>query len=127
VDDQGRTQWDSAMGANYRLRFPSFDLDIRSAEVVAHAGAPLDRFVLEVQSVPDVESVTVRWRYTNAINDARYQRPLSVTVHGDHKHWSLGAGADVASDTPLAFDLVYTVAGRKHTDDNQGTWYIVSR
>jgi hypothetical protein len=41
------------------------------------------------------------------------------------QNWSLGA--EVASDTPLAFDLVYFVGNHKYTDDNQGTWYVVSR
>jgi hypothetical protein len=126
ADDYGQTKWDSAMGANYWLRFPLFDIDITQATIAAQRGA-LDLFRLEAQSVPEVDSVNVRWRYTSAINDARYQSPLSATLRDGRKRWSLGAGVDVASDTPLAFDLVYFIGTHKYTDDNQGTWYVVSR
>jgi hypothetical protein len=126
VDNSGQTRWDSASGANYWLRFPSHDLDIAAAEIVARPNQPLDLFRLEVESVPEVDSIDVRWRYTNAINDARYHSALSSTLLNGRKRWSL-AGASVSSNTPLAFDLVYFVRGHKYTDDNQGTWYLVSR
>jgi hypothetical protein len=127
LDNHGETKWDSAMSANYWLRFATFDLEITEAAIATRPNLPLDLFRLEVQSLPEVTAIDVRWRYTTAINDARYQRPLDVTFLEGHKKWSLGAGADVASDTPLAFDLVYFVDGNKYTDDNQGTWYVVSR
>jgi hypothetical protein len=127
VGDDGQTRWDSAMGANYWLRFSTFDLQIAQATIAARPDRPLDLFELEVRSVLEVTAIDVRWRYTNTINDARYQRPLAVTLLDGNRNWSLDGGAEVASATPLAFDLVYFVDTHKYTDDNQGTWYVVSR
>lgn len=127
-DDLGEPKWDSAMGANYWIRFPTFDLELVNAEIVARKGQALDLFKLAVESVLAVEAIDVRWRYTNAISDARYQQRLTVTLRGDRKSWSLSnGGVSVSSDSPLAFDLVYRADGHTFTDDNQGTWYIVSR
>ena len=123
VDDNGESRWDSEMGANYWLRFPIFDLPSIEPAVIARLDKPLDLFRLEVQAVPEVSAVNVRWRYTNAINTERFERQLT-RVGGK---WNLGDGAEVASNTPLAFDLVYFVNNHKYTDDNQGTWYVVSR
>jgi hypothetical protein len=128
VGDSGDTQWDSAMGANFWIRFPTYDLKITDARIVACPAKALDLFKLEVESVAAVVSIDVRWRYTNAISDARYERPLTPTLGGEPKRWSLPVeGAPVSSNSPLAFDLVYQANGHKYTDDNQGTWYIVSR
>jgi hypothetical protein len=128
LDNQGGEKWDSAMGANFWIRFPTHDLPIVEAKIVARDTQALDLFKLEVESLPAVETIGVRWRYTTAINDARYERPMAVTILGGRKSWSLhGDGAPVSSNTPLAFDLVYRADGHTFTDDNQGTWYIVSR
>jgi hypothetical protein len=128
VGNSGTPHWDSHMGANFWMRFPNHDLTIARADIMARENEAMDLFQLEVDSVAAVESMTVRWRYTNAINDARYQLPLAPVIMGDRKQWTLGeSGAPVAWDTPLAFDLVYTSGGHKFTDDNQGTWYVVSR
>jgi len=127
-DDHGSVQWDSAQGANLWLRFPTHDLDIRKAAIKAQDKEPLDLFQIEVESVPVVDSIDVRWRYTNAINDKRLQCPLMPALFGARKRWTLpGDGAHVAWKTPLAFDLVYWVKGHKYADDNDGTWYIVNR
>jgi len=127
-DASGKSLWDSASGRNYWERFPAHDLNLRSAEIISQNNQPLDRFKLEIESVPQVESMTVRWRYTTAISNDRQSRPLTSAMDGEKKLWTLPVeSANVASDTPLAFDLVYMVGDRKTTDDNQGTWYIVSR
>jgi hypothetical protein len=128
ADQNGETRWDSDMGANFWLRFPTYDLEISDAQIVARPNAALNLFKLDIESIPAVESVEVRWRYTNAVNDARYQQALAPTLLGERKRWSLsGEGTAVSSNTPLAFDLVYRVGSHTYTDDNQGTWYIVSR
>jgi hypothetical protein len=128
VGNQGEQKWDSALGQNYWLRFPTHDLQIAEAKVIARDDTALDLFKLEVDSVPALESIDVRWRYTNAINDARYQRPLQLKSSAERKRWVLSNDdSGVASNTPLAFDLVYQAGGHTYTDDNQGTWYIVSR
>jgi len=128
TDGHGKVHWDSAMGSNYWLRFSSHDLHIRKAELSPDPGGALDVFHLEVDSVPAVDAITARWRYANAINDLRQECPLEATIVAERKHWALpGNGVPVAWDTPLAFDLVYKVGGHKHTDDNEGTWYVVSR
>jgi len=127
-DNLGGPKWDSAMGANFWIRFPTHDLQIADAQIVARPTEARDLFKVDVESVPAVEAMDVRWRYTTAINDARYQQPLAVTILGGRKSWSLpDGGAPVSSNTPLAFDLVYRTDGHLFTDDNQGTWYIVSR
>ena len=128
VDDSGNTLWDSAMGANYRLRVPSHAIRIEQAEIEARANEAQDLFRLRVESVGTVDSVLLRWRYANAINSVRHECPLTPAADGDKKVWTPPGGElGVSWDTPLAFDLVYYVAGHKHTDDNQGNWYVVSR
>jgi hypothetical protein len=127
-DNSGRTRWDSNNGSNFWVRFPAHDLTIKDAEIVARPTQPFDAFKLEVESVPVVETMVVRWRYTYAINDARHKCSLVASPVSEGKLWTLPEEhANVASNTPVAFDLVYTVSGRQFTDDNQGTWYVVSR
>jgi len=127
-DNRGQTQWDSDMGANFWVRFPTHDLTVRTAEIIARPTHAFDLFKLEVESVPSVATIVVRWRYTNAINAARYKCPLVASPLSKGKLWTLPEeGANVASNTPVAVDLVYTVSGHEYTDDNQGTWYVVSR
>jgi hypothetical protein len=128
VDNRGQTRWDSNNCTNFWVRFPAHDLTVRAAEMIARPTQAFDWFKLEVESVPAVETVVVRWRYTNAINDARHKCSLVASPLGEGKLWMLpDDGANVASNTPVAFDLVYTVTGHEYTDDNEGTWYIVSR
>ncbi len=127
VDNDG-AKWDSQMGANYWIRFALHDLQSVTAEIVARQTEARDLFKVELVSVPEVDSIKVRWRYTNAISDARFEWPLTPAPAARGKGWSIaGGGVPVSSNTPLAFDLVYQVASHTYTDDNQGTWYIVSR
>ena len=127
-DNSGQTLWDSAMGNNYWLRFPTLDLDIPTAEIVAQPKEPTDLLKLEVVSIPTVQTVRVRWRYTTDIAGARQQHPLTPSSEGNSKHWTLPHEvSQVASNTPLAFDLVYTAGGHEFTDDNEGSWYVLSR
>jgi hypothetical protein len=129
VDGSGDTRWDSEMGANYWLRFPTHDLEYRTAAIEARPKEALDLFHLEVESIEAVESATVRWRSTTALNDARYEHPLAAGASaGGRKLWTLPADrAGVVSDSPIAFDVVYTVGGHKFTDDNDGSWHVISR
>jgi hypothetical protein len=127
-DAAGGTLWDSRSGRNYWVRFPAHDLTLRNVEIAAQTAQPFDQFELEVESIPEVDSMSVRWRYMTAIGDDRQARPLSAAMEGAKKLWTLsGENASVASNTPLAFDLVYNIGEHAYTDDNQGTWYIVSR
>jgi hypothetical protein len=127
VDDTGRTFWDSDMGSNFWLRFPTYDLQITIAELVGGPREAIDVFKLEVESVPVVETVNVQWRYANDITGTSHQRPLTETLLGKRKHWTLPGGAPVAWSTPLAFALLYTVAGHTFFDDNDGTKFVVSK
>jgi hypothetical protein len=127
VDNSGATHWDSAGGANHWLRFPAHDLNIRRVELRPQVGEALDRLEVEVESVPAVESVQLRWRYTQPAGLGRQGRALESSAGADgHKRWSVPDGIPVASDTIVVFDLVYTVGAHKFTDDNEGTWYLVS-
>jgi hypothetical protein len=127
VDETGKTLWDSNLGSNFWLRFPTHDLQITVAELVAGPTGALDLFELEIESVPAVETITVQWRYANEITGTSQQRPLTETLLGDRKRWSLPGGAPVAWNTPLAFVLLYTVAGQTFFDDNDGTKFVVSK
>jgi hypothetical protein len=128
VDNAGETLWDSKMGRNCWVRFPAHDLTIRNAGIIARPTQPFDAFKLEVESIPAVENIVVRWRYANAITKDRHKCPLLASAGNDRKLWTLPEDhGNVASNTPVAFDLVYNVSGREYTDDNQGTWYVVSR
>jgi hypothetical protein len=128
VDNAGETHWDSALGANFWLRFPAYDLDLQRAELIARPEEALDQLQLELESVPVVDTIDVRWRYTRPPGHTRQQCALIPSTRATGgKHWSApDGGIPVASDTPIIFDLVYTVGGHKFTDDNEGTWYIVS-
>jgi hypothetical protein len=128
VDNAGETHWDSAMGANFWLRFPAHDLDLQRAELIARPDEALDQLELELESVPVVDTIELRWRYTQLAAHPRQQRALvPSTLTTGRKRWGTpGGGIPVASDTPIIFDLVYTVGGHQFTDDNEGTWYLVS-
>jgi hypothetical protein len=129
VDNRGATRWDSEMGANYWMRFPSHDLDIRTADLVDLPDDPQNRFKLQVDSVSEVDSMLIRWRYTAFPADPRHQQGLiSRATDAVRKSWTPAGGAlGIASKTPIAFDLVYTVGAHQFTDDNEGTWYVVSK
>ena len=116
------------MGANFWLRFPAHDLDPQRAERIARPDEALDQWQLELESVPVVDTIDVRWRYTQPPGHTRQQCALvSSTPATGRKHWSApDGGIPVASDTPIVFDLVYTVGGHQFTDDNEGTWYLAS-
>lgn len=128
VNDAGQTEWDSDEGRNHWLRFPSHDLEIATAKISEQPRSPFDQFELTVESVAAVDQVWVRWRYTRDIRGAVERRPLVAAVEGDRKRWTLPPESGrVASDSPISFDLMYDVAGRQFTDDNQGTWYVIAR
>lgn len=128
VGEVGEARWDSAMGANFWLRFPAHDLDLQRAELIARPQEAQDQLEVELESVPDVDSVEVRWRYTQISGTPRQQRALEESAAaGGRKSWSTpDGGIPVASGTPVVLDLLYTVGGHTFTDDNDGTWYLVS-
>jgi hypothetical protein len=124
----GETHWDSDHGKNHWLRFGLADLRLHSAEVIADsdAQAAQDRFKVALTAKACVEAINLRWRITNVPNSPRAITPLerlaSSTTGTD---WATPAeGLAVPAGSVVAFDLVYTVKGRRYTDDNQGRWYI---
>jgi hypothetical protein len=97
------------------------DLNIPTAEIVARPKEVLDLFKLEVETIPAVDFVKVLWRYTTAINNIRFDRPSTTTLLGGRISWMfLDGGSPHHRTRPQ-------VSGHTYTDDNQGTWYIVSR
>ena len=123
----GVTRWDSEMGSNYWVRFPTHDFDIHRCELRTVPNAALGQLELEIESISDVEAIDIRWRYTQLAGQSRQQRALqSMTLESGRKQWSrTGGGIPVASGTTIAFDLVYAIRGHSFTDDNDGTWYVV--
>ncbi len=124
----GSVHWDSARGKNFWLRFGLEDLAINRAKVVAakKKTAAQDALKLEISSAPAVDRLVVRWRLTNLPGSVRTESSLGGTVgEGLRKTWSTPPdGIPVPKGATVAFDIVYFVAGRKYTDDNQGRWYI---
>jgi hypothetical protein len=126
VDDAGQTHWDSAMGANFWLRFPAHDLNLLRGAVVKLPGEGVDRLEVELESIPAVETIDLRWRFTQPADQPRRQCALiSSAARDTHKGWTTPVGGvPVPSGATVVFDLVYTVGGHKYTDDNEGTWFL---
>jgi hypothetical protein len=125
ADTFGQTHWDSAMGANFRLRFPSHDLRLLRGEIIKSPGIGVDRLEIEVESVAAVETVDLRYRLTQ--HTGHPNRECALVSSADHKSWTTPAGgAPVPANATVAFDLIYTVGGRKFTDDNEGTWFLAN-
>lgn len=125
TDARGEARHDSRMGRNFWIRFVSHDLTIDSASMTRKGEA--SALSVSVLSVPEVQSITIRWRLTAHPGLQREERGLTASAGPDgRKRWnSEEDGFSVQSGSPLAFDLVYTINGHSYTDDNEGTWYIV--
>jgi hypothetical protein len=126
TDEKGTERYDSEMGANFFLRFASHDLTIESSKQDNSSGRPT--FELSILSVPDIDEITIRWRYTALPAIARQSNALAVSEGPEgRKRWTPPSGSfSVEPDSPIAFDLVYKSGGHTFTDDNDGTWYIVT-
>jgi hypothetical protein len=125
VDASGQTHWDSAMGANFRLRFPTHDLRVMRGEIVKVPGIGVDRLEIELESVPAVEAVDLRYRFTQPSGQPGQQ--CTLVSSADHRSWTTPAGGEpVPSNSTIVFDLVYSIGGRKFTDDNEGTWFLAN-
>lgn len=128
--EDGQTHWDSANGKNYWLRFGLADILIEDAKIKSSRkkADPTDTFELSITTDPGVDSVELRWWMTNHPDTPR--KSVSLVASGsnaDRKKWTCPeAGISVAKGAVVAYDLVYYLHGRKHTDDNQGSWYIAS-
>lgn len=125
----GHTDWDSAFGKNYWLRFPLRDLEIRRAQIVSfHNGtAAQDSFHVEITASAAVDCVEIRWRATNMPGATRYISSLACVSESTagRKVWSSPEGGfPVPRNPTIAFDIVYRIAGRIFTDDNEGQWYL---
>lgn len=125
TDNNGNARHDSKMGKNFWIRFASHDIKIGSASV-ARQGTH-SAFSVSVLAVPEVESMTIRWRLTAQPTLPREQEALTQSPGADGwKRWSSPEGGfSIAAGSPIAFDVVYTIGGHSYTDDNEGTWYIV--
>jgi hypothetical protein len=125
----GQQLWDSRMGQNYWLRFPTHDLKLRRAALAADPGGSVDRLHVEVESVPIVEAIELRWRLTHPSGSPRKSFVLSAAAepHGGKLWTAAPDGVPIPVGATLVFDLVYTVGGRTFTDDNEGTWYLPDR
>ncbi|HMG33250.1 MAG TPA: hypothetical protein VKM94_04865 [Blastocatellia bacterium] len=125
-DRTGQMRWDSEMGANFWLRFPAHDLRIVRAETVEAPSSAVDNLEVEIESVPEVETLLLRWRLTSMPFEPRRQANLICSgTRGDKSIWSApGVGIHVPSGATAVFDLVYAIRGREFTDDNEGTWFL---
>jgi hypothetical protein len=125
TDANGEARHDSRMGRNFWIRFASHDLKIDSASVARRDS--VSAFSVSVLSVPEVESMIARWRLTAQPTLRREEKALTAADAPDgRKRWSSpDGGFSIAPNSPVAFDLVYTIKGHSYTDDNEGTWYIV--
>jgi hypothetical protein len=126
VDAAGQTHWDSAMGANFWLRFPTHDLTLLRGEVVKLQGEGVDRLEVELESIAAVEIIDLRWRLTQPAEQQRRQCALvSSAARDTRKGWTTPVGGvPVPSGATVVFDLVYTAGGHTYTDDNEGTWFL---
>src|SRR5262249_24375156 len=112
TDGSGETHWDSAMGKNFWLRFPPHDLELVSAEMETK---PDEHLKLEVDTVPEVDAIDLRSRYTRPVDYPRELCPLDpTTLETGRKRWKVPEGViSMSSDTPILFDLIYRVGEHK--------------
>lgn len=126
--DGGEIHWDSDHGKNHWLRFGLADLKLKTAKIKTSSkkALPQDALCFEFAAKPCVESVSVRWRITNAPNTTRVVTPLEhQSTTKTQAIWATPTeGIAVPKGAVVAFDITYTVRGRTFTDDNQGRWYI---
>lgn len=126
--DDGKTHWDSDHGKNHWLRFGLADIAIDTAKVKTKKAKTSVNDTLEfaLNTAEKIDSVEVRWRMTNHPGVPRKVTPLVPgATKGSRRQWtSPGDGIPVAKGAVIAYDIVYRVQDRTHTDDNQGRWYI---
>jgi hypothetical protein len=128
TDNVGRPLWDSRMGRNFWLRFPTHDLEIEDAQVGESGTAGTDRFDLQIAAVPAVDAVALRWRLTHPTQTERRQVALQLTADSGRRIWKTPSeGVPVPAGSTLVFDVLYFAQGRLFTDDNEGTWYLPER
>jgi hypothetical protein len=126
VESSGGVRWDSASGKNYHIRFPLRDLDELMGLVSVSLDSAFDRLQVHISSVPEVDSIELRWQVTSPVDLPRRETAL-VASPGDkgYTKWSTpDGGVPVPTKSTVVFDLVYRVHGYRHTDDNAGTWYL---
>lgn len=123
--EDGVTHWDSDFGKNHWLRFGLKDITVEAAVVRDESDAQ-DAFESAFTTGGAVDSLAIRWRVTNIAGIPRAVTQLTAALLSDgRKRWIPEGGfLLVPKDATIAFDLVYTVGGREHTDDNQGRWYV---
>jgi hypothetical protein len=126
--EDGYTHWDSNEGKNHWLRFSLHDIKEQQAVV-----RPPDKrnpaqsaLELDVLTIPQVHTLTLRWRLPAFPERPRFETPLVATGETKKgKRWgSPEEGIFVPVGAVVAYDLVYYVGDRKFTDDNQGRWYL---
>ena len=126
--EDGYTHWDSNGGRNHWLRFSLHDVKEQHAVVRPPDARNLAQASLEldVTTVPQVHTLTLRWRLPAFPERPRFETPLVVTSEtAEGKKWSSPAeGIFVPVGAVVAYDLVYSIGDRKFTDDNQGRWYL---
>lgn len=124
-------RWDSAYGANYHIRFPMHDIIVREAVVTSDPQTPYSGFGVEASAVAKIDSMAVRYRVVN--DPARRDDEITVAMQRGGADaddpsrvlWSV-FGVAVPYRASVAFDLLYTVAGRRFKDDNSGRLFLAS-
>ena len=126
--EDGYTHWDSNGGRNHWLRFSLHDVKEQHAAVRPPDARNLAQASLEldVTTVPQVHTLTLRWRLPAFPERPRFETPLVVSSEtAEGKKWSSPEeGIFVPVGAVVAYDLVYSIGDRKFTDDNQGRWYL---
>jgi hypothetical protein len=126
-DRTGRTQWDSAHGANYRFRFVSEDLKLMDCEI--DSGDAVDQLQMQLAAAPEIERVSVRYRIVNDLTQPtqEYLVDLAPTNQRDSEGgrlWSLAIALPCGA--VVAYDILYFVGGCRFKDDNSGRYFVVA-
>ncbi|HET9255292.1 MAG TPA: DUF6209 family protein [Pseudonocardiaceae bacterium] len=123
----GEILYDSAYGQNHVLRF--FDeVRLLNTGITVQPGAPTAIFTCRAETAAEVERMIVRYHITNQTELTEIERamqPAGTATPVDRRDWELTA-EPVPIGGVLAFDFVYYIDGERHTENNQGQYFIAA-
>jgi hypothetical protein len=117
---------DNDNGVNYYFGFPSRDLHILEATVVANPAKSSSEFAVRISTIDAVEAVSVRFRIAGQAKFGNPEVPLLKTGQKDQEGrtiWSV-SGVTVPEGSTVQFKVFYWIGGARYKDDNGGRYYL---
>lgn len=126
LTSDGSVLYDSEFGQNFHFRFK--ETDIISTDVgIANGNDGMDWVHGKFVTNGDVQSVELRYRLVNSMNNAEniIALILDESDGNSNKTWELNK-FPVPFGSVLAYDYSYYIDGKRYKDDNNGNYFIVS-